>query len=172
MLADGTHSGSACCWDFGNVTPDPTVYHTMNTLFLGQAYWGRGAGSGPWFMADFEAGVWAGGSNPGEPGWGALSDPAPANEANPSLRVPFAIGFLKTDRDYALRMAERELVAQYQHSQRIFSNAARLLQKASGLSAQQEILRALGEAALEEHGQWILRQRERPATVSESAGFG
>jgi len=78
----------------------------MNTIFLGLAYWGRGAGSGPWFMADFEAGVWAGGSNPGDPGWGALSEPAPANENNPSMRVPFALGFLKTDTDYALRMAD------------------------------------------------------------------
>ncbi|MCB1684874.1 MAG: hypothetical protein KDI31_10320 [Pseudomonadales bacterium] len=74
--------------------------------------------------------------------------------------------------NYALRQAERELVAQYQHNRRIFSNAARLLQAASSLAAQQEILRALGEAALEENGQWILRQRRRPATVSESAGLG
>lgn len=106
MLADGTRVGTACCWDFGNVTTDPTTYATMNTLFLGTAFWGRGAGAGPWFMADFEAGVWAGGSNPGEPGWGALNDPAPINPMNPSLRVPFALGFLKTDANYALRMAD------------------------------------------------------------------
>jgi hypothetical protein len=29
-----------------------------------------------------------------------------------------------------------------------------------------DILRALGEAALEENGQWILRQRERPAVAT------
>jgi non-reducing end alpha-L-arabinofuranosidase len=108
MLADGTRSGTACCWDFGNVTTNPTEYHTMNTLFLGTAFWGRGAGAGPWFMADFEAGVWAGGSNPGEPGWGALGDEAPANPQNPSLRVRFAAGFLKTGNTYALRMANIE----------------------------------------------------------------
>jgi non-reducing end alpha-L-arabinofuranosidase len=108
MLADGTRTGTACCWDFGNVTTDPTAYATMNTLFLGTAFWGRGAGAGPWFMADFEAGVWAGGSNPGEPGWGALNDPAPINPANPSLRVRFALGFLKTSNTYALRMADVE----------------------------------------------------------------
>ena len=34
----------------------------MNTLFFGTAFWGKGAGSGPWFMGDFEGGVWAGGS--------------------------------------------------------------------------------------------------------------
>jgi hypothetical protein len=106
MLADGTHVGGACCWDFGNVTADPTQYSVMNTMFFGQAYWGRGAGNGPWFMADFEAGVWAGGSNPGEPGWGALNDPAPINANNPSLRVRFALGFLKTATNYALRMAD------------------------------------------------------------------
>lgn len=108
MLADGTRAGTACCWDFGNVTPDPTTYATMNTLFLGTAFWGRGAGAGPWFMADFEAGVWAGGSNPGDPGWGALGDPAPVNPMNPSLRVRFALGFLKTGTNYALRMADVE----------------------------------------------------------------
>jgi hypothetical protein len=106
MLADGNRVGGACCWDFGNVTPNPTEYSVMNTLFFGQAYWGRGAGNGPWFMADFEAGVWAGGSNPGEPGWGALNEPAPINPANPSLRVRFALGFLKTNTNYALRMAD------------------------------------------------------------------
>ena len=108
MLADGTRTGTACCWDFGNVTTDPTAYATMNTLFFGTAFWGRGAGAGPWFMADFEAGVWAGGSNPGDPGWGALGDPAPINPANPSLRARFAVGFLKTATTYALRMADLE----------------------------------------------------------------
>lgn len=107
MLADGTHSGTACCWDFGNVTTNPTQYHTMNTLFFGKAFWGKGAGDGPWFMADFEAGVWAGGSKGGDPGWGALSEPAPANTANLSMKVPFALGFLKTSPSkYAIRFAD------------------------------------------------------------------
>lgn len=109
MLADGTHWGSACCWDFGNVTPNPKEYHEMNTLFFGTAFWGRGAGNGPWFMADFEAGVWAGGSNQGDPGWGSLNGAAnsPPNMDNPSLGVPFALGFLKTNQnDWALRMAD------------------------------------------------------------------
>jgi hypothetical protein len=114
MLADGTYYGTACCWDFGNVSPDPTRYGVMNTLFFGVAYWGRGAGSGPWFMADYEAGVWAGGSKAGDPGWGALDTAAsaPPNMNNPSLRVKFALGFLKTkatagtNGDWALRMAD------------------------------------------------------------------
>ncbi len=109
MLADGTHYGTACCWDFGNVTTNPKEYHLMNTLFFGVAYWGNGAGSGPWFMADYEAGVWAGGSKPGDPGWGSLDDAHPPNPNNPSMRVPFALGFLKTDpSNWALRMADTE----------------------------------------------------------------
>jgi non-reducing end alpha-L-arabinofuranosidase len=107
MLADGTHYGTACCWDFGNVSPDPTRYGVMNTLFFGVAYWGRGAGSGPWMMADYEAGVWAGGTRPGDPGWGALDGDHPANPNNPSLRVKYALGFLKTDmNNWGLRMAD------------------------------------------------------------------
>ncbi len=107
MLADGTHSGSACCWEFGNVSTDPTAYHVSNSLFYGTAYWGSGAGTGPWFMADYGTGIWAGGTIPGDPGWGGLSDSGPANLDNPALRVPFALGFLKTDpSNYALRMAD------------------------------------------------------------------
>jgi len=111
MLADGTRVGTACCWDFGNVTPNPKSYAEMNTLFLGIAYWGRGAGNGPWFGADFEAGVWMGGSNPGEPGWGGLNDAAnaPANSNNPAMKVKYALGFQKTGNGperYALRMAD------------------------------------------------------------------
>ena len=107
MLADGTHSASPCCWDFGNVSPDPTRYGVMNTLFFGIGYWGKGAGAGPWFMADYEAGVWAGGTRPGDPGWGALEGDHPANPNNPSLKVKFALGFLKTNMtDWSLRMAD------------------------------------------------------------------
>jgi hypothetical protein len=97
MLASGTHVGTACCWEFGNVSTDPTVYHTENALFLGTAFWGKGSGAGPWYMADFEGGVWAGGSS---------SFPG-LNAANPSLKVPFAFGVLKTSSgNYALRMAD------------------------------------------------------------------
>lgn len=112
MVVDGKRVGTACCWDFGNVIPDPTTYAEMNTLFYGKAYWGRGAGNGPWFGADFEAGVWMGGSRPGEPGWGGLNDAAnaPPNQNNPAMvDAKFALGFLKTAPNparYALRMAD------------------------------------------------------------------
>ncbi len=112
MVVDGKRVGTTCCWDFGNVIPDPTTYAEMNTLFYGKAFWGRGAGNGPWFGADFEAGVWMGGSRPGEPGWGGLTDAAnaPPNQNNPAMvDAKFALGFLKTAPNparYALRMAD------------------------------------------------------------------
>jgi non-reducing end alpha-L-arabinofuranosidase len=109
MLADGTRRAEACCWDFGNVTENPLVFHEMNTLFFGKGYWGVGAGDGPWFMNDFEAGVWAGGTNAGDPGWGSLNGAHPPNPNNPSLPVKYAIGYTKTDGDadkWALSMAD------------------------------------------------------------------
>lgn len=117
MLADGTRVGGACCWDFGNVTTNPASYAEMNTLFFGEAYWGDGNNTPdhgpPWFGADFEAGVWMGGSYEGDPGWGELNaspSDRPPNLNNPSMKdAKFALGFLKTDDDedntYALRMA-------------------------------------------------------------------
>jgi len=106
-IADGTHAGTTCCWDFGNVTTNPKSYADMNTLFFGKAFWGNGAGEAPWFMADFEAGVWAGGSKIGDPGWGGLNDSHPKNNNNPSMAgVDFAMGVLKTQKSgWSLRSA-------------------------------------------------------------------
>ena len=97
-LVDGTHFGTQCCWDFGSVSPDPNKYVTMNTLFFGKGFWGSGAGTaGPWFMGDFEGGVWAGGT-------GASTV---VNPMNPAMPVPFALGILHTPvGKYALRMAD------------------------------------------------------------------
>jgi hypothetical protein len=112
LLADGTHHGAACCWDFGNASPepsDPSQEIVTNALFLGTGFWGRGAGAGPWFMADFGVGVWAGGTSPGDPGWGASADDGLVNPDNPTLAVPFALGFLKTNEsDWSLGVADAE----------------------------------------------------------------
>ncbi len=99
-VADATHAGTACCWDFGNVGKDNCNGTTMNTLFFGTGFWGRGAGTGPWFMADFEGGVWSGGTV------GAPSATNDTTAANISMSgVPFAFGVLKTSTgQYALRM--------------------------------------------------------------------
>ena len=108
MLADGTRSAGACCFDFGNATSNPaTEWHFMDCLCFEASYWGKGNGSGPWFGADFENGVWAGGSKVGDPGWGGLNDAHPANPNNPSLKVPFAIGFLRVkSSEYAIRVGD------------------------------------------------------------------
>jgi len=97
-LVDGTHFGTQCCWDFGSVSPDPNKYVTMNTIFFGKGFWGSGAGSAPWFMGDFEGGVWAGGT-----GGSSVQNPQ-----NPSMAgVNFALGILHTPvGKYALRMAD------------------------------------------------------------------
>ncbi len=69
--------------------------------------------------------------------------------------------------NYSSRMGEQELVAQYAHMKRILGNAKRLLDNAQSETESQEILRELGEAALDENAQWILRQRERPMPGGE-----
>jgi hypothetical protein len=78
-------------------------------LVLGIAYWGYGEGAGPWFLANYDSGVLAGGTNPGDPGWGQWAEPGVQNIANPSLAVPFAVGFLKSGAaEWALRMADAQ----------------------------------------------------------------
>jgi len=100
MLADGTHVGNGCCFDFGNAETNNGSGPTgaMAAINLGTSYWGQGAGSSPWFEGDFEAGVWAGGSSCGTPGSGQLTcSGRKANPQNPSMKtVPFAFGILKT----------------------------------------------------------------------------
>jgi hypothetical protein len=107
LLADGTRQATLCCWTFGNVGPDPRSFVEPNALHFGTGFWGRGAGDGPWFLADFGHGLWAGGSSPDDPGWGGADHPSPPNPNNPALAVPFAVGFLKTNEaEWTLRMAD------------------------------------------------------------------
>jgi len=95
-VADGTRIGAACCFDFGNASTNNCNGGTMTALFFGTGYWGKGAGSGPWFLGDFEGGVWAGGT-------GASTV---TNSSNPSEAVPFAFGILKSGPgNYAIRAA-------------------------------------------------------------------
>jgi hypothetical protein len=69
--------------------------------------------------------------------------------------------------NYAHKTAEHELILQFSYTHRIFSNALRLLESAEDVGEKREILRALGEAQLDESGQWLLRHRERPLTGSQ-----
>jgi len=60
------------------------------------------------------------------------------------------------------KKAEKELIKQYRFMARIFSNARRLLDGAHSIEFQRRVLKALGEAALEEGAEWILMHRARP----------
>jgi hypothetical protein len=103
MVAEGSAkrqgAGCCCCWNFGNGSRNNCYGPTgqMNALFLGTGYWGKGSGNGPWFMGDFEAGVWAGGSGPSNA----------VNSMLPSMTMNYAFGILKTRAgNYAIRTAD------------------------------------------------------------------
>ncbi len=94
-------AGCCCCWNFGTASTNNCYGPTgmMAALFLGTGYWGSGTGNGPWFMGDFEAGVWAGGTGPSD-----------QNNPNlPSMTMDFAFGILKTGgTDYAIRTGDAQ----------------------------------------------------------------
>ena len=63
MLTRGDHYNDGCCFDFGNAEVDShdDGKGTMEAVYFGNSNgWGRGAGDGPWVMADLENGLWAG----------------------------------------------------------------------------------------------------------------
>jgi hypothetical protein len=62
---------------------------------------------------------------------------------------------------YAHKIAENELLKQYRFMYRLFREARFRLSRARDLIEKRAILRALGEAALDEHAEWILMHRER-----------
>jgi hypothetical protein len=63
MITSGTYYNSGCCFDYGNAETDNTDdgAGTMEAVYFGNSTgWGKGAGSGPWVMADLENGLFAG----------------------------------------------------------------------------------------------------------------
>ena len=60
------------------------------------------------------------------------------------------------------KKAEKELIKQYRFMARIFSNARRLLDAPATTAFQRRVLKAPGEAQLEEGAEWILMHRSRP----------
>ena len=67
---------------------------------------------------------------------------------------------------YAHKKAEKELIRQYTFMGRVFDNARKLLESSNGYELKRRVLRALGEAALEEGAEWILMHRDRPPEYS------
>ncbi|THD12132.1 hypothetical protein [Metallibacterium scheffleri] len=68
---------------------------------------------------------------------------------------------------YAYRKADKELIRQYRFMQRIFTSARTALDRATEAIEQRQILISLGEAALTEHAEWTLMQREREVEQSK-----
>jgi hypothetical protein len=69
--------------------------------------------------------------------------------------------FVGIRQSYGFSVADAELIRQYRFMYRIFHNARRRIDAADNDEERRRILRVLGEAALEEHAQWILTHRER-----------
>ncbi len=63
---------------------------------------------------------------------------------------------------YAHKVAEKELLKQYTFMFDIYRMARFRLSRCTSDEQKRELLRALGEAALDEHAEWILVHRERP----------
>ncbi|NNE05745.1 MAG: hypothetical protein HKN15_08495 [Xanthomonadales bacterium] len=73
--------------------------------------------------------------------------------------LPLIAGIRDT---YSHKKAERELIKQYRFMSRVFENAQRLLKGNADIAFRRRVLMAVGNAALEEHAEWILMHRERP----------
>ncbi|MCP4045535.1 MAG: hypothetical protein GY732_06045, partial [Gammaproteobacteria bacterium] len=63
---------------------------------------------------------------------------------------------------YSHKKAEKELIKQYRFMRGVLANARRLLDGSDDAEFRRQVLRALGNAALEEGAEWILMHRERP----------
>lgn len=62
-VINGKHYSSGCCFDYGNASTNGRAVGTgtMETTYYGTATaWGSGNGTGPWIMADLEAGLFSG----------------------------------------------------------------------------------------------------------------
>jgi hypothetical protein len=68
---------------------------------------------------------------------------------------------------YGDSIADAELIKQYEFMYRIFSNAKRRIDAAEDDEEKRRVLRLLGDAALGEHAQWILTNRERSLEQGE-----
>ena len=68
---------------------------------------------------------------------------------------------------YAFSVAHAELIKQYEFMHRTFLKARQRIDVAGSDDEKRHIMKLLGKAALEEHSEWILTQRERPIDEGE-----
>ena len=73
---------------------------------------------------------------------------------------------------YAKSTAESELTKQYEFMHRIFHNARRRIDAAVTEDEKRRVIKILGDAALEEHAEWILMHRERSIDQKEILRLG
>jgi len=63
---------------------------------------------------------------------------------------------------YSHKTAEKELIKQYGFMRRVFTKARALVDESDDVEFERQVLRALGQAALDEGAEWLLMHRERP----------
>ena len=63
---------------------------------------------------------------------------------------------------YSHKKAEKELIKQYGFMSRVFQKARKLVDESDDVDFQRRVLKALGQAALDEGAEWLLMHRERP----------
>lgn len=68
---------------------------------------------------------------------------------------------------YSFSVADFELIKQYEFMYRTFSKAHRRIAKSDNEGEQRRILKLVGDAALEEHAEWLLMHRERSISEGE-----
>ena len=93
-----------------------------------------------------------------------VAEPAVSEEQHRSLLVlmgvlPLVAGVWDA---YSHKKAEKELIKQYGFMSGVFKKASDLLQQSDELQFRRRVLRALGQAALDEGAEWLLIHRERP----------
>jgi hypothetical protein len=94
------------------------------------------------------------------------------------LKTPIVVAmgtvllFVGVRQSYAKSTAEAELIKQYEFMYRIFRNARRRIDEAETDADKRRLLKVLGDAALEEHAQWILIHRERSIDEREGLKLG
>jgi hypothetical protein len=97
MVTSGTHFNGGCCYNYGNAQTSRTYEGgpTMDSVYFGNCtIWGRGAGNGPWVMADMEDGI-VSGANTG------------VNNNSPSMPYPYVTAIEKNNgrTEFAIRGA-------------------------------------------------------------------
>jgi len=91
---------------------------------------------------------------------------------NVAYLMGFVLLLVGVRQSYAKGTAESELIKQYDFMHRTFRNARRRIDAAENDAERRHVLKLLGDAALEEHAEWILMHRERAIDQKDAARLG